>query len=213
LKCQGLRCLGLLKPRDLRLYSEWVTSIHQLPQDVLAEKLASPYQQQDAFTQSVRRYVPDFKLFEATLDAIVVERPPPTDEAPQHLCLDIGYDNEPSRYVLLERGHIAHIRSIGEEKDEAGQRRYPARRWVVERTLGWLSKCRAILVRYEEKAAIASPIGLTSKALPILWSACPVLATWGIGPWVSRCLTLVGNTIAPGKEDLATHYPRRLHGI
>jgi transposase len=25
--------------------------------------------------------------------------------------------------------------------------------WVVERTLGWLSKCRAILVRYDKKAA------------------------------------------------------------
>jgi transposase len=80
----------------------------------------------------------------------VVERPSPTDEAPQHLCLDKGYDNEPSRDFLLERGYIAHIRSIGEEKDEAGQRRYPARSWVVERTLGWLSKCRAILVRYEK---------------------------------------------------------------
>jgi transposase len=160
----------------------------------------------------VRRNVPDFKLLEATLDAIVVERPSPTDEASQHLCLDIGYDNEPSRDVLLERGYIAHIRSIGEEKDEAGQRRYPTRRWVMERTLGWLSKCQTILVRYEKNAAIASSIGLTSKA-PILCSACPVLATWGIGPWVSRCLTLVGNTIAPGKEELATHYPRCLRGI
>jgi hypothetical protein len=188
-------------------------SIHQLPQDVLAEKLASPYQQQDASTHSVRRNVPDFKLLEAALDAIVVERPSPTDEAPQHQCLDIGYDNEPSRNVLLQRGYIAHIRSIGEEKGEAGQRRYPARRWVMERTLGWPSKCRAILVRYEKRAAIASSIGLTSKALPILCSACPVLATWGIGTPMARCLTLVGHTIAPGKEDLATYYPRCLHGI
>jgi transposase len=202
-----------LKPRGLRQYSEWVASIHQFPQEVFAEKLASPYQQQDASTQSVRRNVPDFKLLEATLDAIVVGRPSPTDEAPQHLCLDIGYDNEPRRDVLLERGNIAHINSIGEEKDEAGQRCYQARRWVMERTLGWLSKCRAIFVRYEKNAVIASSIGLTSKALPILCSACPVLATWGIGPWDSRCLTLVGHTIAPGKEDLATHYPRCLHGI
>ena len=119
--------------------------------------------------------------YEATLDAIVVERPSPTDETPQHLCLDIGYDNEPSRDILLEHGYFAHIRSIHEEKDEAGQRRYPARRWVMARTLGWLSKCRAILVRYEKKAAIASSIGLTSKALPILCSTCPVLAPWGIG--------------------------------
>ena len=120
----------------MRLYSEWVASIHQLPQDVFAEKLASPYQQQDASTQSVRRNVPDFKLLEATLDAIVVERPSPTDEPPQHLCLDIGYDKEPSRDALQERGYIAHILSISEEKDEASQRRYPARRWVVVRTLG-----------------------------------------------------------------------------
>jgi hypothetical protein len=166
----------------LRLYSEWVASIHQLPQDVLAEKLASPNQQQDASTQLVRRNVPDFKLLEATLDAMVVERPSPTDGAPQHLCLGIGYDDEPSRDVLLECGYNAHTRSIGEEKDKAGQRRYPARRWVMERTQGWLSESRAILVRYEKNTAIASSIGPTSKALPILCSACPTLTTWGVGP-------------------------------
>jgi len=33
--------------------------------------------------------VPDFKLLEATLEAIVVARPEPTEEAPQHLCLEI----------------------------------------------------------------------------------------------------------------------------
>ena len=160
--------------------------------------------------------MPDFKELEATLDAIVVERPAPTDEAPQHLCLDIGYDNEPSTDVLLECSYIAHIRSIGEEKDVRQARGGTRREGEVRRTLGWLSKCRAILVRYEKKAAIASSIGLTSKGLPtlpILCSTCPVLASWSIGSWVFRCLTLVGHTIAPGKEDLATHYPRCLHGI
>ncbi len=83
----------------------------------------------------------------------------------------------------------------------------------MERTLVWLSKCRAILVHYEKKAVIASSIGLTSKALPILCSACPILATCGIGPWGPRCLTLVGHTIAPGEEELASHYPRCLRGI
>ena len=39
--------------------------------------------------------VHDAKLLEATLDAIVVERPQPTEEEPQHLCLDKGYDNVP----------------------------------------------------------------------------------------------------------------------
>ncbi len=83
----------------------------------------------------------------------------------------------------------------------------------MKRTLGWLLKCRAIPARYEKSAAIASSIGLTSKALPILCSACPVSATWDIWSWVPRCLTLVGHTIAPGKEELATHYPRCLRGI
>jgi putative transposase len=43
--------------------------------------------------------VRDDKLLAATLDAIVVERPEPTEEAPQHLCLDKGYDNEAAREV------------------------------------------------------------------------------------------------------------------
>ena len=83
--------------------------------------------------------VPDFKLLEATLDAIVVERPEPTEQVPQHLCLDKGYDKLPAREVVERQGYTPHIRKIGEEKkDSAGEKRYPARRWVVERTLGWL---------------------------------------------------------------------------
>src|SRR2546423_4968932 len=35
----------------------------------------------------------DTKLLGATLDAIVVERPVPSAEQPQNLCLDKGYDN------------------------------------------------------------------------------------------------------------------------
>ncbi len=55
----------------------------------------------------------------------------------------------------MERhGYTPHIRRIGEEKKDSEEvKRYRARRWVVERTLGWLSKCRADLVRYEKKAA------------------------------------------------------------
>jgi putative transposase len=41
------------------------------------------------------------------------------------------------------------------------------RRWVVERTLGWLSKCRAILVRYEKKAA--NYLGLIKMASILVW--------------------------------------------
>jgi putative transposase len=113
--------------------------------------------------------VRDDKLLTAiTLDAIVVERPEPTEETPQHLCLDKGYDNRLSREVVQGRSYVPHIRRIGEEKlDEAGEKRYPARRWVVERTLGWLSKCRAILVRYEKKGA--NYLGLIKVACILLW--------------------------------------------
>jgi putative transposase len=37
--------------------------------------------------------VHDTKLLAATLEAMVVERPQPTEEKPQQLCLDKGYDN------------------------------------------------------------------------------------------------------------------------
>jgi putative transposase len=112
--------------------------------------------------------VRDDKLLRATLDAVVVERPSPTEEAPQHLCLDKGYDNQPTRELVEEYDYVAHIRRIGEEKlDETKTKRYPARRWVVERTLGWLSKCRAILVRYEKKAA--NYLGLIKVACILLW--------------------------------------------
>jgi putative transposase len=112
--------------------------------------------------------VRDDKLLAATLDALIVERPEPTEEALQHLCLDKGYDNQPTRELVEEREYVPHIRRIGEEKlDEAGEKRYPARRWVVERTLSWLSKCRAILVRYEKKAA--NYLGLIKVACILLW--------------------------------------------
>ncbi len=112
--------------------------------------------------------MPDFKLLGATLDVIVVERPAPTEEAPQHLCLDKGYDNALVREIVQERNYVPHIRKIGEEKlDKAGEKRYPARRWVVERTLGWLSKCRAVLVRYDKKAA--NYLGLIKVACILLW--------------------------------------------
>lgn len=113
--------------------------------------------------------VRDDKLLAATLDAVVVERPKPTEEAPQHLCLDKGYDNGPTRTLVEERSYVGHIRRIGEEKLDrtTGEKRYPARRWVVERTLGWLSKCRTILVRYEKKAA--NYLGLIKVACILLW--------------------------------------------
>ncbi len=47
--------------------------------------------------------VRDDKLLEATLEAVVSEHPRPTEETPQHLCLDKGYDNNPTREIVQER--------------------------------------------------------------------------------------------------------------
>lgn len=112
--------------------------------------------------------VNDHKLLEQTIEAIVVERPRPTKDEPQHLCLDKGYDNASSEAVLKEHHYTPHIRRIGEEKlDEKKRKRHPARRWVVERTLAWLSKCRGILVRYCKKSC--NYLGLVQLACALLW--------------------------------------------
>jgi putative transposase len=104
----------------------------------------------------------------ATLEAIVVERPLPTEEKPQHHCLDKGYDNPTGHETVVAYQYTPHIRRIGEEKlDPNGQKSYPARRWVVERTLVWLSKCRGLLVRYEKKAANFS--GLLQLGCALIW--------------------------------------------
>lgn len=111
--------------------------------------------------------VHDSKLLAATIEAIVVARPDP-GECPQHLCLDKAYDNPSGEGAAEAARSIPHIRRIGEEKlDEAGEKRHPARRWVVERTLAWLSKCRAILVRYDKKAR--NYRGLLQLACALLW--------------------------------------------
>ena len=70
--------------------------------------------------------VHDTKLLEATLAAIVVERPQPTDQAPQHLCLDKGYDNPTGHQAAAAHGYQVHIRRIGEEKLDSFRREDPS---------------------------------------------------------------------------------------
>ena len=112
--------------------------------------------------------MPDAKLLKRTLQAIVVPRPRATPHKKQHLCLDKGYDNPTGHAAATYRRYTPHIRRIGEEKlDARGRKRHPARRWVVERTLAWLSKCRAILVRYDKNPW--NYLGLIQLACALLW--------------------------------------------
>ena len=91
------------------------------------------------------------KLVDATLEAIMINRPEPTALQPQHLGWDKGYDDEAGRETLEAWGYTAHIRHRGEEvqakRDLPG---YRARRWVVERTHSWMNRFRRLLIRWEK---------------------------------------------------------------
>jgi putative transposase len=73
--------------------------------------------------------------------SIVVPRPDP-QQVEQHLCMDKGYDDDDVHRFVEQARYIAHIKHrrrnepVVEEVPIPGERRYPARRWVVERTLG-----------------------------------------------------------------------------
>jgi putative transposase len=110
--------------------------------------------------------VPDAQLLAATIEAVVVERPEPEPDYPQHLCLDKGYDNETGWAVLVDYEYEAHIQLIRDLRPPRNER-YKPRRWVVERTLAWLSKCRAILIRWDKQAC--NYLGLLKLACALLW--------------------------------------------
>jgi putative transposase len=94
----------------------------------------------------------DFKLVRETIESIPVERPEPTADKPQGMCLDKGYDYDEVRDLLTAFGFTAHIRARGEEakalKQDAG---FKARRWVVERAHSWMNRFRRVLIRWDKK--------------------------------------------------------------
>ena len=100
---------------------------------------------------------PDMELVEATLESIPVDRPDPTEDAPQHLCADKGYDYPQVRELVAAWGYTAHI-PVKKRKGAPPVERekvpgYRARRWVVERTHSWMNRYRAVLVRWCKKPA------------------------------------------------------------
>lgn len=109
----------------------------------------------------------DSTLIAGMIESIVVERPDP-GEVEQHLCLDKAFDTEAAEGTVVEAGYEPHIRRIGEEaKPCDASKGHKPRRWVVERTIGWLNRCRALLVRYDQKAE--NYLGLTQLACALLW--------------------------------------------
>jgi putative transposase len=112
--------------------------------------------------------VNDQKLLRETIEAIVVERPEPTAAHPQHLSLDAAYDNPTGREAAAQAQYTAHIVPVRKEERSQGRTKgHKPRRWVVERTLAWLCKCRAILVRYDKKDG--NFLGLIQLACSLFW--------------------------------------------
>jgi putative transposase len=94
----------------------------------------------------------DLKLLEPTLDSIPIERPEPTPEQPQGLCLDRGYDYDSAREAASTRGLVAHVRTRGEEiKLKPHTPAWRARRWVVEACHSWMNRNRGLLIRWSKK--------------------------------------------------------------
>ena len=111
----------------------------------------------------------DSVLLGPTLEAVVIPRPQPTEDAPQHLCLDQAYLGQPCEETATAHGYVLH-RSSGQRTAEGEPLPHTpckkARRWVVEVAHSWLNRFRRLLVRWEKK---------TSNYLSMLYFACAII--------------------------------------
>jgi transposase len=99
--------------------------------------------------------VHDSKVLEEAVDAIEPIKRPRGKPArprkrPEKLHADKAYDFPRCREALRKRGIKARISRRGIDSSEKLGRH----RWVVERTLAWLSKYRRLSVRYERREDI-----------------------------------------------------------
>jgi transposase len=106
-------------------------------------------------------HVHDSKAFEDLIDSItpVKDKHGRPRSRPEKLHADKAYDYPRCRVFLRKRGIKARIARRGVESGEKLGRH----RWVVERTLAWLSRCRRLCVRYERRGQ--HPPGLAPSLL------------------------------------------------
>ena len=87
-----------------------------------------------------------------TIDNIVIKRPSSSHNKSKHkqnLCLDKAYHSKEVEQEIIKRGYNSHIRHRREEKKQ--NKKYTARRWVIERTNSWHNRFRKLFTRYEKK--------------------------------------------------------------
>jgi putative transposase len=112
--------------------------------------------------------VPDDRLLEATINAIVLERPEPEPDWPQHLSLDAGFDTPTGWDTCIDQEYYPHIAPRRPtDRPALHERPHRPRRWPVERTHSWLVSWRGILVRWEKK--VENYLGLIHLACALLW--------------------------------------------
>jgi transposase len=100
-------------------------------------------------------HVHDSKVLEEVVDNVSPikgprGRPGRPRKRPKKLHADKGYDFPRCREALRKRGIKARSARRGIDSSE----RLGRHRWVVERTLAWLSRYRRLAVRYERRADI-----------------------------------------------------------
>jgi transposase len=103
----------------------------------------------------------EVRLAEATLATIRVgrrHRPGRPRQKPERVITDGGYDSDPLRARLRRRGIeliCPHKKNRVRPATQDGRklRRYK-RRWIVERTIGWLGNFRRLVVRYDRSLTI-----------------------------------------------------------
>lgn len=93
----------------------------------------------------------EVRLLRHALDNIRVN-----DRVPERLIGDKGYDSDPLRAELRDRGIeliAPNRRNHRKTQDLRKLRRY-SRRWIIERTMAWLGAFRRLTVRYERDIAV-----------------------------------------------------------
>jgi transposase len=94
----------------------------------------------------------DSVVFEDLLDAVPPIRQPNgrRRKRPAKLYADKAYDIPRCRQALRRR----HIQVRIARKGIDSSQRLGRHRWVIERTLAWLNRCRRLTIRYERRADI-----------------------------------------------------------
>ena len=91
---------------------------------------------------------------------------------PDRLIADKGYDSNAARALLEQRG-IAPIIPARENNTVATHQdgrvlRRDRRRWIVERTIGWLQNFRRLTTRWDRSAAVYTALVHLACALIVL---------------------------------------------